>query len=88
MNALEILKNSSLLKSAEERGTVERHIASNPDIMDGIPVITGTRIPVYIILDYMAEGMTFDQIIKDYPGLNKEKIQAALKFAELLSSLH
>ncbi|MBI4223656.1 MAG: DUF433 domain-containing protein [Deltaproteobacteria bacterium] len=61
---------------------------SNPDIMDGLPVFVGTRIPVYIILDYLAEGAKVEDILKDYPSLNREKIRAALKFAHLLSSLH
>ena len=75
-------------KTSEDWDAIARHITSNPDIMDGIPVFAGTRIPIYIILDYLAEGQTFDQITRDYPGLDREKIQVALKFAELLSSIH
>ena len=88
MNALEILKTSNIQKTSEDVDVIARQITSNPDIMDGLPVFSGTRIPVYIILDYLAEGMSFEQILKDYPGLNKNQKQTTLKFAELLTSIH
>lgn len=79
MNALEILKTSNVQKTSEDWDAIARQITSNPDVMDGLPVFSGTRIPVYIILDYLAEGQTFDQIIKDYPGLDREKIRLSEK---------
>lgn len=56
-------------------------IEINPQIMAGKPVIKGTRIPVYLILDFLAEGKSFDQIVKAYPDLVKEDIEAALHYA-------
>jgi len=53
----------------------------NPKILMGKPVIKGTRIPIYLILDLLAEGRNFDDIIMAYPDLNKEDIYAALHFA-------
>lgn len=88
MNALEMVKERYSEESQEDWMEIKRHITSDPDVMDGLPVFFGTRIPVYIILDYLAEGMRVEDILKDYPGLDKEKIHAALKFANLLSSLH
>ncbi|MFH1683373.1 MAG: DUF433 domain-containing protein [Candidatus Margulisiibacteriota bacterium] len=56
-------------------------IEINPEIMTGKPVIRGTRIPVYLILDLLAEGRTTAEIIKAYPDLKKDDIEAALHFA-------
>jgi uncharacterized protein (DUF433 family) len=54
----------------------------NPDILMGKPVITGTRIPVYLILNLLASGYTQERILKAYPGLAPEDLRAALQYAE------
>lgn len=56
-------------------------IVINPKIMVGKPVIKGTRIPVYVILNLLGDGYTFDEIRKDYPDLTKEDMLATIKFA-------
>lgn len=56
-------------------------IVSDPTIMMGKPVVTGTRITVELILDKLAAGETFDQIIEAHPQLTRASIQAALTFA-------
>ncbi|MBI2173520.1 MAG: DUF433 domain-containing protein [Candidatus Aenigmarchaeota archaeon] len=65
----------------EQKLTEHSRIDIDPKIMVGKPVIKGTRIPVYVILNLLGEGYTFEEIIKDYPDLTKEDILAALKFA-------
>ena len=55
----------------------------NPRIMMGKPVITGTRIPVYVILNLFAEGYDEKKIKKEYPDLARGDILAALRFASL-----
>ena len=57
-------------------------IEVNPDILLGKPVIAGTRIPVYLILNLLAAGYDYDRIIQAYPGLDREDIEAALSYAE------
>jgi uncharacterized protein (DUF433 family) len=47
-------------------------------------VIQGTRIPVSVILDQIASGESWDSIIKGYPELKKEDLQAALLYASAL----
>ena len=64
--------------------TINR-IEINPNIMLGKPVIKGTRIPVYVILNLFAEGYTSKDIQKEYPDLTKEDITAALQFASLMT---
>lgn len=59
----------------------EDHIAVTPGVRSGKPCIVGTRITVYDILEYLAGGMTEEQILADFPGLKREHIRAALAFA-------
>ena len=49
--------------------------------MAGKPVFSGTRIPLDLILKKLAQKMDVDEVIKDYPRLKKEAIQAALYYA-------
>ncbi|WP_281866403.1 DUF433 domain-containing protein [Flavobacterium sp. GSB-24] len=58
-------------------------ISINPDIRFGKPVITGTRICVSDILSWLLTGMSVEEIIEDYPELNKEHILAALNSFQL-----
>lgn len=57
------------------------HIAIDPEIRFGKPCIKGTRIAVVDILQWLASGMTYVQILEDYPSLKEEHILAALAFA-------
>lgn len=59
----------------------QQMIISNPKIMMGQPVVSGTRITVDLILEKLSAGETFDQLLKAHPRLTKEGIQAALQFA-------
>lgn len=61
-------------------------IEMNPNILSGKPVIKGTRIPVYLILDMIAEGLTINDLLQEYPELEEEDIKAAIKYASRLLS--
>jgi len=61
------------------------HIISTPDVLRGKPRIKGTRIPVSLILGYLASGKTAQEIIKEFPDLTKEHISACLDYARELS---
>jgi uncharacterized protein (DUF433 family) len=56
-------------------------ITIDPDIRGGKPCIRGTRMTVYDILEYMAGGMSEDEILADFPGLKAEHLRAVLMFA-------
>ena len=56
-------------------------IAIDPAVRSGKPCIRGTRITVYDILEYLAGGMSEDQILRDFPALTREDVRAALEFA-------
>ena len=59
---------------------IER-IVINPEIRSGKPIIKGTRITVTDILEYLAGGMSVEEILLDFPDLNLEDIRAVLAFA-------
>jgi len=62
----------------EERFTMLDRISINPRICHGKPCIKGTRVPVFVILDALAAGMTYEEISDDYPPITNEDIKAAL----------
>lgn len=57
------------------------HINSTPDVRGGKPCVSGTRITVYDVLEYLAGGMSEAQILEDFPSLKSEHIRACLAFA-------
>ena len=57
------------------------YISINPEIRFGKPCIKGTRIAIADILQWLASGMTHQEIIEDYPSIKQEQILAALAFA-------
>lgn len=62
----------------------ENRITIDPKIMVGKPVISGTRIPVDLIIKKLAQGETKEEILQDYPHLTGEDIQAALWYSHNL----
>lgn len=57
------------------------YIVINPEIRFGKPCIKGTRISVYDVLSWLANGMSHEEIIEDFPELSVEQIQACLAYA-------
>ena len=62
-------------------------IVSTPDMLRGKPRIKGTRIPVSLILGYLAADQTVEQIIVEFPDLQKAQILACLDYARELAEL-
>ena len=60
---------------------ITNRIELNPKVCNGKPVIKGTRIPVSVILEQIAQGESWVDLLKGYPELKKEDIQAALLYA-------
>lgn len=56
-------------------------IVSDDQFMDGNPIVRGTRITVEQILQGLAQGLSVEQILQEYPQLTLEGVRAALKFA-------
>ena len=59
----------------------QQHVVSDPKIMMGQPVVSGTRITVDLILEKISSGESFEQVLEAHPRLTREGIQAALNFA-------
>jgi uncharacterized protein (DUF433 family) len=56
-------------------------ITVNPNQMGGAPCLRALRIPVATVVDMVADGMSFDEILKAYPDLQQEDIREALRYA-------
>lgn len=67
---------------------MKRYIVSNPDILGGKPVISGTRIPVEQILFLLREGFTVEAIQEEYPQLNKRTILGTVEETVQLINKH
>ena len=63
----------------------QNFITVDPNICHGKACVKGTRIFVSVILDNIAAGLSFDEIIQSYPALSKESIQAVVAYAAELT---
>jgi uncharacterized protein (DUF433 family) len=63
----------------------KERIVSDPAVCHGKACIRGTRIMVSVVLDNIVEGMTAEQIVREYPPLTKPDVQAALAYAATLA---
>ncbi len=55
---------------------------SDPDILGGTPVFTGTRVPVDTLLIYLRKGKRIEDFRDDFPSVSREQAEALLKLAE------
>lgn len=62
----------------------QKRIIIDSGILVGKPVIKGTRLAVEFIVDLLANGWTIDEILRNYPGITREDIQACLAYASQL----
>ncbi len=59
----------------------EQVVKKDPKIQGGVPVFTGTRVPVKNLFDYLEAGQTLEQFLLDFPAVDHAKAVAALKMA-------
>jgi len=62
----------------------EERMVIDEKILGGKHVIRGTRIPVYLIVELVANGLSIKDILKEYPELSEEDVKAALRYAASL----
>jgi uncharacterized protein (DUF433 family) len=67
-------------------GGPSSRIVIDPEVLSGKPVIKGTRIPVYLIIELLANGITEKEILRQYPTLKKEDINATSLYASKIIS--
>jgi uncharacterized protein (DUF433 family) len=65
-----------------------KRITLNPNVCFGKPTVRNLRYPVEMLLDLMSANMTHEEILEDYPDLEKEDLQACLLFAKKLVSVN
>ena len=70
----------------QRRHALFDRITFNPDIMGGKACIRGIRITVSLIVNLVANGMTTEEILREYPDLEPEDIRQALQYAAALAS--
>ena len=63
----------------------KKHITVDPDVCHGKACVRGTRVMVSVILDNLAAGLKPEEILKDYPSLSLEAIQASIAYAAELA---
>ena len=61
---------------------VQNIIVSDPDIMGGTPVFSGTRVPVQTLLDYLEAGETIDDFLEGFPSVTRAQVIAFLEQAK------
>jgi uncharacterized protein (DUF433 family) len=59
----------------------KQYITINSEIRFGKPILIGTRITIFDVLNCLANGMSFNDIIEDFPELNETQIKACLAYA-------
>jgi uncharacterized protein (DUF433 family) len=59
-------------------------IVKDPEILGGVPVFRGTRVPFQIILEYIEGGQTLDEFLDDFPTVTREAAIGALERAKAL----
>jgi uncharacterized protein (DUF433 family) len=56
-------------------------IVADPNIASGRACVTGTRVPVSVVLDNLAAGLTAGEVVASYPSLTEEDVRACLAYA-------
>ena len=64
-------------------GMISDRITINPDVCGGLPTIRGMRITVRDVLNMLAGGMSAEEILQDFPYLERADIEAVLRYAAL-----
>lgn len=59
----------------------QERIVTDPDVLVGKPVIKGTRLAVQFVIDLLAQGWSYDDILANYPGITREDVLACLAYA-------
>ena len=66
-------------KIPEER----RVVHADPEIMSGVPVFLGTRVPVQTLFDYLMDGCSIDEFLENFPTVSREQVITLLTYAAL-----
>lgn len=76
-------RDAATRKRGAESATFPR-VVRDKHIMHGQPVIKGTRIPVAVIFDYLADGYSVKDVLERFPHLSPDDVQEALRYGSSL----
>lgn len=62
-----------------ERKTLAHVVSRDPDVLSGVLVFTGTRVPVQTLIDYLKSGETLDRFLEGFPTVSREQAEAYLE---------
>lgn len=68
--------------TAEQKANIAEVVSVDPEIMHGTPCFTGTRVPVQTLLDYIEEGDTLDNFLRDFTTVKREQAVHFLDMAK------
>lgn len=66
----------------ENTDTAQLPVMSDPEIMSGATVFSGTRVPVEALLDNLAAGLTVDEFLENFPTVTREQVLRVLEFSK------
>lgn len=64
---------------------MEKRITADPAVCGGEACVKGTRVPVYVVLDFLGAGDSIEDILKEYPQLEREDVLACIRYASQLA---
>jgi uncharacterized protein (DUF433 family) len=67
---------------------MSERISINPDICNGRPVVSGTRVAAQTVLEFLAAGDSIEDVLEEYPSLTRADVQACLGYASRLMGNH
>ncbi len=66
--------------AAEIKTAANGLVVSNPGILNGTPVFSGSRLPVQSLFDYLTDGLSLDYFLETFEGVGREQAQAVLRY--------
>jgi uncharacterized protein (DUF433 family) len=63
----------------QKRPTIDDIVSVNPEVMSGMPVFRGTRVPIDTLFLNLRDGMTVEEILEDFPTLDRDDVMALLE---------
>ncbi len=67
---------------------IRKIVHSDPEILGGVLVFVGTRVPVKTLYDYLEAGDSLDEFLDDFPGVTREQAVAALELGREMTEAH
>ena len=67
---------------------IRKVLHSDPEILGGVPVFVGTRVPVKSLYDYLEAGDSLDEFLDDFPAVTREQAVTALELGRGMTEAH